>query len=229
MKAELKQQAIELRKQGRTYSEIMEVIPVAISTVSDWLHSVGLSKKQKQRITLKKLASIKKGGLARKNQRLSITKEIFSAAKKDIKSISQGELWFIGIVLYWAEGSKQRETTVSQGVVFSNSDPRMIKIFLKWLKDCAKVSNENIKLEITIHENYKKRVNKVIQYWSQITGVFKGKFDKIYYKKHNIKSLRKNQGDNYYGQLRIVVRKSTNLNRKIAGWIEGICQKCGVV
>ena len=33
----------------------------------------------------------------------------------------------------------------------------------------------------------------------------------------------------YFGLLRIRVRKSTDLNRKISGWIEEICRKWGVV
>lgn len=38
--------AIELRKRGLSYSEILMQVPVAKSTLSIWLHSVGLSKTQ---------------------------------------------------------------------------------------------------------------------------------------------------------------------------------------
>ncbi len=37
-----KEKAIALRKQGKTYSEILAKIPVAKSTLSLWLHDVGL-------------------------------------------------------------------------------------------------------------------------------------------------------------------------------------------
>jgi len=43
--------AIELRKKGLSYSEILKCVPVAKSTLSLWLRSVGLSKKQRQRLT----------------------------------------------------------------------------------------------------------------------------------------------------------------------------------
>lgn len=52
-KIEEKKKAIELRKQGLSYREILEQIPVAKSSLSLWLRSVGLSKKQKQRLTEK--------------------------------------------------------------------------------------------------------------------------------------------------------------------------------
>ena len=45
MKNDLKNLAIGLRKRGLTYSEIMAKVPVAKSTLSDWLHSVSLAKR----------------------------------------------------------------------------------------------------------------------------------------------------------------------------------------
>jgi len=83
MKSKLKDKAIDLRKQGLSYSEILKKIPVAKSTLSDWLHSVGLSKNQKQRITEKKLAAIKRGGEAKRRKRIEKTKKI------KIKAISE--------------------------------------------------------------------------------------------------------------------------------------------
>ena len=47
-KIEEKQKAIALRKRGYSYSEILAEVPVAKSTLSLWLRSVGLAKKQKQ-------------------------------------------------------------------------------------------------------------------------------------------------------------------------------------
>jgi len=65
-------------------------------------------KKQKQRLTEKKLVAIKKGGEARHRERIKRTKEIKTTAKKEIKEISDRELWLIGIALYWAEGTKEK-------------------------------------------------------------------------------------------------------------------------
>ena len=54
--------ALNLRKQGFSYSEILERIPVAKSTLSLWLREVGLSKRQKQHLTQKKLDAAWRGG-----------------------------------------------------------------------------------------------------------------------------------------------------------------------
>lgn len=229
MKATAKEKAINLRRQGFSYSEILKQIPVAKSTLSLWLRSVGLSKKQKQRLTEKKLASIRRGAIAKRNQRIEIVRLIKNKAISEIKNISNRELWLIGVSLYWAEGAKQKEHNVSQKVAFSNGDPLMIKLFLKWLKEILKISDSNIFFEIYTHENLKNKNVQTIKYWSKITNSPKYKFDRIYYKTNKIQTKRKNVGIDYHGLLRICIRKSTNLNRKISGWIDGIIQNCGVV
>lgn len=229
MKQKLKEKAISLRKKGLSYSEILKEIPVAKSTLSLWLRSVSLAKRQKQRLTEKKLAAIRRGGLAKRNQRLKLTNDIITHAKAQIQNISQKDLWLMGIMLYWAEGAKEKDYRPGSPVIFSNSDPNMIRLFVIWLKECLIIEDDSIIFEICIHENYKQQIHDVIGFWAHITKYSSLKFDKIYYKKHNMNSLRKNQGVNYRGLLRVRIKKSVNLNRKIKGWIEGICYKCGVV
>ncbi|MEK7128998.1 MAG: hypothetical protein AAB858_01485 [Patescibacteria group bacterium] len=229
MKLKLKEKAVKFRKQGLSYSEILKQIPVAKSTLSLWLKSVNLSNKQSQRLAEKRLVGARLGAIAKKNQRIEKVKLIKNAAISEIKTISNREIWFIGIALYWAEGSKQKEHNISQRVAFSNSDPLMIKLFLKWLKEIIKISDSDMYFEIYTHENLKNTISQAVKYWSKITNSPKHKFNRIYYKKNKIKTKRKNIGAGYYGLLRICVKKSTNLNRKISGWIDGIIQNCGVV
>jgi orotate phosphoribosyltransferase-like protein len=84
-----KEKAVKLRKRGFSYSEILKEIPVAKSTLSLWLRDIGLAKKQKQRLTKKKLDSALKGARSRREQRLIITKEIKDKARKEIGNITK--------------------------------------------------------------------------------------------------------------------------------------------
>jgi transposase len=59
MRKSLKRIAIQLRREGYSYSEILKKVPVAKSTLSLWLRSVNLTNSQKQKLTLKKLKSAK--------------------------------------------------------------------------------------------------------------------------------------------------------------------------
>lgn len=225
-KVQEKIKAVELRKSGFSYSEILKRVSVSKSSLSLWLRSVGLSNRQKQRLTEKKIASMQRGWQKVKEQRLDKTRFIKEQARGEVKKITSGQLWAIGTALYWAEGAKEKAHNVSQRVLFNNSDPLMIKIFLKWLKESVNIKPEEIKCEIYIHENSKNQVADVIKYWEQITGMA---IQNVYFKKNKMIKYRKNIGVDYYGLLRVCVKRSTDLNRKIAGWIEGICENCGVV
>lgn len=222
-----KEKAIKLRKKGLSYREILKEVSVAKSTLSLWLRSVGLSKRQKQRLTKKKLIAALKGAEKRRDQRLLITKIIKEKSIKEIRKINKRDLWMIGTALYWAEGAKEREK--SRLVELGNSDPYIVKIFLKWLQEICGVSKSEIHFRIYLHKTAEDRLNKIQKYWIKITNFSEGYFRKVIWKKHKIRTNRKNIGENYHGLLKITVKKSTNLNRKIAGWTEGIYKNCGVV
>lgn len=224
MKDSLKSRAVALRKRGLSYSEILKEVPIAKSTLSLWLRDVGLAKKQAQRLTEHKRAAGLRGGQARKDARIKLTEEIVNAAIKDIGSISQRELFLIGVALYWAEGSKEKMHHVGSGVKFSNSDPDMIRLFLRWLIDVCKVSKADIYFDLTIHENHAHRVSDVVKIWAQHTGYSPDDFTHIYFKKNKVMTKRSNTRDAYIGQLQICVRKSSPLLRKVAGWTKGMIE-----
>ena len=226
-KTKEKKQSIKLRKKGFSYNEILKRVPVAKSTLSLWLRDVELAKKQKQRLTQKKLQAGLRGAMTRRHQRIEITKKIKKKAQKEIGEISKRDLWFIGIALYWGEGRKER----SKGtlVQLGNSDPYLIKVFLLWLKKNLNVQKKDITFRIFLHENSENDLSKTQKYWSKVTGFPTNEFNKVSWKKNKIHTKRKNIGKKYFGLLRVIVKKSINLNREIQGWIEGINKSCGIV
>ena len=112
-------------------------------------------------------------------------------------------------------------------VKFSNSDPAMIKVFIKWLQDVCGIPDSDIDFRLALHKTAKNRIREIQKYWSDITGFSINNFQKIDWKKHRLKTKRRNIGRKYFGVLHVSVRRSTNLNRKIEGWIEGICKNAG--
>jgi len=225
-KIEEKEKAIALRKQGKTYSEILIAIPVAKSTLGLWLKEAKLSKAENQKFTIaKKLASLR-GGQAKKKQRIERQNEIFSKAKSKIKTLSEYEFFLIGVCLYWAEGTKEKEYRPGSQFAFSNMDPRMIVLLLKWLDKICKISKNMIRFEIMVHESHKERLDEIRQFWSKVTGFPVNSFSQIYFKNSKIKKTnRRNVWEKYHGVLKIKVRQSSELVRKIASWSEGIFEE----
>lgn len=229
MKTLHKEKAVKLRKQGNSYSDILKVVPVAKSTLSMWLRDVGLSRPQQQQLTAKKLAAAKRGGAARRKTREDETKKIYNIAEEQVSKITKRDLWLIGTALYWAEGSKQKEHSPGSGVKFSNSDPKMVALFLRYVRETLRIPSERIDIEINIHEDSKNSVEVAREYWARATGFSKEKLKKVYFKKNKRKNYRKNTGDLYYGLVRVNITASSALNRQITGWIRGISKYCGIV
>ena len=225
-KTDLKKKAILLRIRGFTYNEILNEVKVAKSTLSLWLRSVKLAKKQKQRLTFKRNQARLKAIKAIKDKRERITSKLIDKGIKEVGKINKRELFLLGCALYWAEGSKQKDNNISQVVVFSNSDPGMIKVFIYWLKLICGRSQSDIKFELYIHELQRKNSKNLEAFWRKYLNLPKNKLIKIRFKRNIVKKKR-SKNERYRGLLRIVVLKSTNLNRRILGWNLGIVKNIG--
>lgn len=226
-KREEKELALLLRREGLSYREILAKVPVAKSTLSLWLRSVGLSKRQKQRLTKKKLAAMRRGWAVWHQQRLVRTESIREEARKDFlrRTLNSDALWLTGIVLYWAEGTKEKPHTPGSGIAFNNSDARMIKLFIRWLKEVVHVPSEMIKLELYIHQSG--NVDRALRFWSKKVGVASSKI-RVYFKRHNPNPKRRNVGKEYNGLLRVAVKRSSGLNRQVDTWTTELCKYWGV-
>lgn len=221
MNEDRKQLAIQLRKQGKSYQSILSKVPVAKSTLSQWFRSAGLSSPQKQQMTALRKAAALKGARSRKEKRLAEVSQLNSTGLEEVGQLSKRELWLIGTALYWAEGSKQNTRSLSTGVIFGNSDPRMLKVFLRWLKD-LEVDDSSLIFELYVHNTREAEKEAFKSWWVKELGLDSRKVDRIYVKPGNPSTKRSNTKDLYHGLLRIKVRSSTYLNRRINGWVEGI-------
>lgn len=214
------EKAIQLRKNGQSYSQIASLVKVSRSTLSLWLRNVLLTKRSQEILNSRRREGQLKGGLVKREFREAKETQILENASQEIKNLSSRELWLLGTLAYWCEGAKQKEGNISARVVFVNSDPFLIRLFIKWLKQICQISEQNIKYNLSIHETADKDI--AIKYWSKVIGIDTNLFGKSIIKKHKISTNRKYRNDKYYGLIRITVLKSTDLNRKIKGWILGI-------
>ncbi|MDB5189063.1 MAG: hypothetical protein JWL82_20 [Parcubacteria group bacterium] len=221
-----KQQAIAFRREGKSYREIRALLPVAKSTLSEWFKSVELAVPQKQRMTTLRREAALRGAHARRDTRLLQIQKLNEDGKRDIGKLTDRELWLIGTALHWAEGSKQNMRSPSAGIMFGNSDHRMLSVFLAWLHSQG-IERKDIFVELYIHIERRKDTEKFKTWWSEKLDISIENLDRVYYKKGNPKTNRGNVTDLYHGLLRIKVRSSTTLNRQVNGWIEGIVASLG--
>lgn len=130
-----------------------------------------------------------------------------------VSSLSKNDLFLVGLALYWSEGSKK-----DRRVLLTNSDPYMISIYMRWLKECFNVKPNQITCRVTINEQHSDRIKEIEQYWSNVTNTPLSQFTKT----TKIKSKWIKQYENrntYYGVLAVHVQKSTDLSYRIIGAI----------
>ena len=220
-KTKEKEEALTLRRNGMSYSEILKRISVARSTLSLWLRDVGLSQRQKQCLTEKKLKGMARGWANIRNRRIRKSEYIKEVARAEAEQLIIDPLWLTGVVLYWAEGGKERKWRTGEKVSFSNMEWRMHAIFLSWIFKYGGKGMNDLVFEIYIHESADIRLAR--KYWSRLLKIKPIEL-RIYLKRKNNNPHRHNINNEYHGLLRICVRRSVDLNRKIAGWIEGVVQ-----
>jgi hypothetical protein len=220
-----KNKAIKLRLKGRSINEISKALSVPKSTVGFWCRDVRLTQKQITRLAKRQELGSYKGRMKFleriRTQRIEETKKLRDEGINDVGKLSKRDLFIAGVAMYWSEGY-----TYSGGeqVGFTNSDPKMILFILKWFKEICQVADNRFSLQVKINKIHKNRIKKVENYWSDFTGIPLAQFNKTVLIKSKIRKIYPNY-NNYYGTLRITIRKGTQLRRKINGWIEGLARE----
>ena len=123
--------ALELRLKGYSYSQIKKDLAIGKGTLSGWLSNYPLSPdriKELRDWNPRRIENFSNTMRLKRKQKFLVA---YDRAKSDIGSLSKRDLFISGFFLYWAEGGKTKNGSLSLG----NTDPSMIKVFIKWLKD----------------------------------------------------------------------------------------------
>jgi len=185
MKKTEKQQAIKLREKGYSLNDIAKQLNVSKSTASVWLSGVKISNngilKLRHKTDFAREKSIKTNKQKKQDLISGITKnnELFLKTilkNSDIKKI-------ICALLYWCEGSKSKNL-----VGFTNSDPKMMKLFINSLRSAYNLDESKFRILLHIHEYHNDNKQKI--FWSKVTGINLNQFHKSYRKSHTGKNKK---------------------------------------
>lgn len=219
-KSAIRIKARKLRQGGLGVKTIANKLHVSSSTVSLWCRDITLTSQQIKELERrshdpyygKRLSYVKK----QQKERAEKTQRLLKEGIKEVGHLTTKELFYTGISLYWAEGFKK-----DNQVGFSNSDPAMIQFFIHWLKLCCGIEKNRLKLRLGVNEQYEDKVKSIEAFWSKTLGVESEQFQKPFFQKVIWKKTY-DHPEEYHGVLRIRVSKSTDLLRKINGWVEGL-------
>jgi len=206
-------QAIELRKQGKSYSQIKQVLGLSKSTLSGWLKDMPLSRKEIDALLWHNEKRIEKCRNTKLQHKEEKNKQEYEYASKNILPLSDRELLIAGLFLYWGEGGKTNEAQT----VISNIDPKLVQFAVYWLMKCFHIRKDKFKAKLHIYSDMDEE--KSISYWMNILGFERTQFNKTYIKKTRIRNLSyKGFG---YGTCNVYIG-SVDVKRKIMMGIKAI-------
>jgi hypothetical protein len=220
------QSALGLRLKGNSEGEIKKALGIPKSTLSGWFKNLTLPLKARKLLE-------KKGRTARKplmdfNRRRTLlikseNKDIKEKSLKDIGQLSKRELMLIGTALYWGEGYRIEIQKGSPTISFANSDPAMATLFIRFLREILRITEEKIRPRVQIFGNIEPA--DAVNFWSKVLSVPPARFH-VYSAISRAGNGKRPKNFLPFGTLQINVCDRVNAF-KIQGWINGLTKQAG--
>lgn len=159
--------ARELRAESWTLQDIATELGVSKSSVSRWVRDVDFLPRARSR-----------GHRSMKPHPMHVAKlaeiqRCIREGRERVGAMSEREFLVLGLALYAGEGAK-----TDGSVRFANSDPRLIAIFLMWLRRFFEVDESRLRLRLYLHDGLDIETANV--FWSHLTNIPLNQFAKPY-------------------------------------------------
>jgi hypothetical protein len=188
--------------------------------LSNWLRGVLVDEGARSRLADRERAGRENAAAAIRARREVREARIIGEARAQMPaSVAGSELFLVGLALYWSEGAKAKPWNPSTSVCLVNSDPDVIRVFLAWLSLLG-ITQSEVTFRVAIHRSGD--VDGAEKFWAAVVGVSQSELARTSLKRHERRQSRHHPTESYLGCLRVEVRKSTDFNRQIAGWWQGL-------
>lgn len=172
---ELKSKAIKMRENGNSIREVEKLLDIPRSTLSGWFKNIKLSAAQKTKLDQNwqnALGNAREKALiwhhSQKEKRLKDAENQALQVLDNIKLENKYLLEVALAMLYLGEGSKTNLTSLG------NTNPLVLKFFIKSLKDLYRVDKSEIKCDLHLRSDQNSQ--EMVGYWSQELEIPKARF-----------------------------------------------------
>jgi hypothetical protein len=199
------QRARDLRARSWTLQDIATELGVSKSSVSLWVRDVEFVPRPRNR-----------GHRSMKPHpfhvaRLAEIERCRTEGAALIGELTEREFLVLGVALYAGEGSKTRND-----VAFANSDPRMISVFVRWLRQFFPIDESRLRVKLYLHQGLD--LDAAISFWAQLTGIPPGQFTKPY---RAVADPTRRRTKHVMGCPSVVYR-SAAVHRRVMGLVEAV-------
>lgn len=202
-----------LREQGFSIRDIAAQLQVAKSSVSLWVRDVLLSQEQIEALKdsqMKRVAFARSKAVETNRKRFQQLRQQYQSEGR-VRAREGSALHLAGCMLYWAEGAKNRSE-----VIFVNSDPEMMRLFVRFLRESLRVTDEEFVLRIYCHSRDQVEIARMETYWLEILKLPSSAVRKAVFKTGS----KVTHNTLFNGICRLTVKKSFRYVQHIFGAIQ---------
>jgi hypothetical protein len=215
MKTRERAQARRLRaERGYSIKQIAALLKVSTSSVSLWVRDIELTEEQHKALHGQNAAyERQRKGQAIMSARRRAERDAYQERGR-VLARRGDSLHAAGCMLYWAEGSKSRNQ-----LAFSNSDPDMVRTFVRFLRTYFDLRPVEIRLACYLYADHAERQREIECFWLDVTGLPVASLRKSIVNVYSRYSARKRLNKLPYGTCRIVVNR-TSVVQSVYGAIQ---------
>jgi len=202
------------QRDGLPINEIARRVGASKSSVSLWVRDIELTPEQQRALRLLNPAYNRQVNGARANAARHRSARLRAQEAGRARARQFEALHLAGCMLFWAEGSRNRNT-----VRFTNSDPEMVRLFVKFLKTCFGIPGEEIRITCNLFADHRERQWEIEQYWLEVTGLPRSCLCKSTVNVYSKHSQKKRRNKLPFGTCRVTVSR-TRVVQSIYGSIQ---------
>jgi transcriptional regulator with XRE-family HTH domain len=166
--------ARELRTQGLDYNRIAAELGVSKGSVSLWVRDLPRPEPLNYEECRRRAAEgVRRYWAAERPVREAQREAARAAAAAQIGPLNEREILIAGAIAYWCEGAKNKPYRRTDRVVFMNSDPALIGLFLRFV-ETAGIGRDKLIYQVQIHETAD--VSAAQRFWLDVTGADPAQF-----------------------------------------------------
>lgn len=178
-KFKVRERAISLRKQLKSYSQIKKILGVSKSSLSLWLQNYPLPKWRIRELRDNNEQRIEKFRLTMQAKKQARLDTVYIKQRKLLLPLTKRDLLIAGLFLYWGEGDKKKNYQIA----VSNTDPSVILFIRYWLEKVFKVPRHRMYIRLHLYNDM--NIRRETNFWRQILKLPLSQFRKPYIKEGN--------------------------------------------
>lgn len=195
--------------------EIARVVGVAPSSVSLWVRDIPLTTDQLESLRQRNPAYNRQLRGANRNAERGRARRLAAQEDGRWRVRQEDPLFIAGVMLYWAEGDKSSRNAAR----ISNSDPEVLRLFMRFLRECFDVPDERISVTCNLFADHLDRQLEIEEFWLDALDLPYTRLCKSFVNVYSKYSQKKRRNKLPYGTTRVTAH-STQVVQSIFGAIQ---------